>query len=261
MDLDGLRRIAAATQFDLATLEKDYALTWLLYGIYTDGSPARDYLIFKGGTAIRKVHLPEWRLSEDLDFTVLDEIAPEAIRAHLETTLSLVEDASGLAFSLSQYHGRPYYTQGRVQFTGPLGHKNTVKLDISFTETLIHDPVTIDVTPEYGVPPFNALVYPLDEILIEKLRSIMQRGYARDYYDTWRLLERDGDVLGDALELLPRKCELTEVPYRPELIFDDRRLVEAKRHWETALSRLTPDLPAFEQVIDDLRRHLQPSDT
>ncbi len=61
-----LRRTAKTTGFDLATLEKDYALTWLLSGIYSRDSKLRELLIFKGGTAIRKIYFPEWRLSERL---------------------------------------------------------------------------------------------------------------------------------------------------------------------------------------------------
>lgn len=57
----------------------------------------------------------------------------------------------------------------------------------------------------------------------------MQRGYARDYYD---------------------------VEYEPELIFDQDRLTAAERHWETALNRLTPDLPEFDEVIEELRDSL-----
>lgn len=103
MDENDLRRRARKTGFNVATLEKDYALTWLLSGIYWEDSTLRDILIFKGGTAIRKIYFPEWRLSEDMDFTIMQE--------------------------------------------------------------------------------FEVLVYSPNEILVKKLRSILQRGKARDYYD------------------------------------------------------------------------------
>lgn len=68
MDENELRRWARKTGFNAATLEKDYALTWLLSGIYREDSKLRDILIFKGGTAIRKIYFPEWRLSEAKKF-------------------------------------------------------------------------------------------------------------------------------------------------------------------------------------------------
>lgn len=52
MDQNDLRRRARKTGFNVATLEKDYVLTWLLSGIYQEDSKIRDILIFKGGTAL-----------------------------------------------------------------------------------------------------------------------------------------------------------------------------------------------------------------
>ena len=34
-------------------IDKDYALEWLLYGIYHDNSTIRNLMIFKGGISIR----------------------------------------------------------------------------------------------------------------------------------------------------------------------------------------------------------------
>ena len=255
MDADALRRLADRTGFDVSALEKDYALTWLIQGIYS-GTLA-NVLIFKGGTAIRKVYAPEWRLSEDLDFTVVKKVTPATVRKAFESVFSSLKRQSGLAFEFTQFHAKPYYVQARIQFLGPLDYKNTVKLDISFTEKLVEEPVTVEVEPEFeDVPGFAALAYTLNEIMIEKLRSIMQRGYARDYYDVWRLLKEREYDLALMRKLLVKKCELTDVAFEPELFFDEDRLSEAGRHWETALARLTKDLPPFEKVIGELRASL-----
>ncbi len=101
MDENELRRRARKTGFDVATLEKDYALTWLLSGIYWEDSKLRDILIFKGGTAIRKIYFPEWRLSEDLDFTIMQEIAPQSLRQGFEQVfLSINKKAISLIRSV-----------------------------------------------------------------------------------------------------------------------------------------------------------------
>jgi len=52
------------------TIEKDYVLTWVLHAIAN--SPVKEQMVFKGGTAIKKMYIPEYRFSEDLDFTLLD---------------------------------------------------------------------------------------------------------------------------------------------------------------------------------------------
>ncbi|MBI4392167.1 MAG: nucleotidyl transferase AbiEii/AbiGii toxin family protein [Euryarchaeota archaeon] len=86
----------------------------------------------------------------------------------------------------------------------------------------------------------------------------MQRGYARDYYDVWRLLREGNYDLTQTRVLLIRKCKLTAVPFEPRLIFDENRLVDAGQHWETALARLTKDLAPFDSVIRELRKSLGP---
>lgn len=58
------------------TIEKDYVLTWVLQAIAV--SPLCDLLAFKGGTAIKKMYVPDYRFSEDLDFTLLETNTTDA---------------------------------------------------------------------------------------------------------------------------------------------------------------------------------------
>src|SRR5690606_39809631 len=51
------------------TIEKDYVLTWVLLAIAA--SRLNNILVFKGGTAIKKMYIPDYRFSEDLDFTLM----------------------------------------------------------------------------------------------------------------------------------------------------------------------------------------------
>lgn len=49
-------------------VEKDYALSYLLAAIAaTDG--LSENLVLKGGTALKKLYFPEYRFSEDLDYS------------------------------------------------------------------------------------------------------------------------------------------------------------------------------------------------
>ena len=49
-------------------IEKDYVIGWVLKGI-SNNKFLLESLVFKGGTALRKIYFTEYRLSEDLDFT------------------------------------------------------------------------------------------------------------------------------------------------------------------------------------------------
>lgn len=45
------------------TLEKDYALSWALWGI-SQTKPLYESLVFKGGTALKKAYFGSYRFSE-----------------------------------------------------------------------------------------------------------------------------------------------------------------------------------------------------
>ena len=257
MDEDELRRHSKTTGFDLATLEKDYAATWLLSGIYSGDSKIRNLLVLKGGTAIRKLYFPEWRLSEDLDFTALRRIAPKRVREHFDLMFKTLKDKSNIAYSFDRFTAGQHAILADVQFLGPLRFKNRIAHDISLLEKLVEEPKRRKVKTEYAdVPEFTALVYSLNEILIEKIRSIFQRGKARDYYDVWRLINKHEFDLRKIRRLLIEKCTATKVELRPDLVFDETRLGEAKKFWTIALARLTKDLPDFDKVVSDLRENL-----
>jgi len=99
----------------VATLEKDYALTWLLSGIYWEDSKLRDILIFKGGTAIRKIYFPEWRLSEDLDFTIMQEVDTSSLKQGFEEVFLSVNTKSSIAYSFSAFNAGEYAIFADVQ--------------------------------------------------------------------------------------------------------------------------------------------------
>ena len=60
-------------------IEKDYILSWILQGVAENENLAKA-LVFKGGTALKKAYFKDYRFSEDLDFTLLnDEIKNDQI--------------------------------------------------------------------------------------------------------------------------------------------------------------------------------------
>lgn len=64
-----VRRHAAQAGVDPMVIDLDYSLGWFLLGF----SKAEDFagsLRFKGGTCLRKCYFPDYRFSEDLDFTL-----------------------------------------------------------------------------------------------------------------------------------------------------------------------------------------------
>lgn len=76
---------------------------------------------------------------------------------------------------------------------GGQGNNKRVKVDISRSEKLEFKPVLNPAFIDYtDLEEYDLLCYPLEEVLIEKLRSVMQRMAARDFYDIWYLLIEHG---------------------------------------------------------------------
>jgi predicted nucleotidyltransferase component of viral defense system len=66
---------------DAAVVERDYVLAHVVAQLPLVQMPDGGRLIFKGGTALRFVHIGKFRYSADLDFTVIDGSVQDAVTA------------------------------------------------------------------------------------------------------------------------------------------------------------------------------------
>lgn len=83
-------------------IEKDYALSYILAGIYSHRGLGSS-LVFKGGTALKKLYFGEYRFSEGLDFSANDSPMGERLEGSLR-------DAVDEARRLMSAHG-PFTVQ------------------------------------------------------------------------------------------------------------------------------------------------------
>lgn len=150
----------------------------------------------------------------------------------------------------------------RARFIGPLRHPSRLLLDITLDEPVLLPPERRPVaTGLFSAPHPSVLVYALEEILAEKLRSILQRGKARDYYDVWRLLgEKSGHFNHQtARQVLGAKCRHKGLPSpSAEAFLSSASLEVASAFWSQDLMGQVPaaDLPSWEEVTADLSRLL-----
>jgi hypothetical protein len=89
-------------------VEKDYALGWLLDGIFTHERLAPAW-VFKGGTCLKKCYFETYRFSEDLDFTVAGEaqLSTESLRASVAEVAAKLYEENGLAIRLAGHAWPP----------------------------------------------------------------------------------------------------------------------------------------------------------
>lgn len=266
ISLEELRIAARHQGVAPEVLEKDYCLGWFISGIAE--SALGDALILKGGTALRKGYFPDYRFSEDLDYTTKRVWTGEELKAALEQACRLGTRMSGIAFSLVSLD--PVRTDpntpawnARVSFVGPRAQAREarrIRLDITAFEEILLEPEFRQVFHPYSdVLDKPALFYQLEEILAEKLRTILQRGYPRDVYDVWYMLQNAGDRFDEEIvrDIFIRKCAYKGVIFNAvDQFFDILKAKNTEIHWQRSLGMQIRSLPEFQSVCQELRASL-----
>jgi predicted nucleotidyltransferase component of viral defense system len=243
-------------------IEKDYILSWILKGIAQHEQLSK-VIVFKGGTVLKKIYFEDYRFSEDLDFTLINnEISNEQIFEWFRETFEYIKEEANIPLEIIDNNehedgGINFY----ISYIGPLGgqgNNKRVKIDISRSEQLVFEPVMKDVFIDYSdMVEHQLLCYPLEEVLVEKMRSVMQRMQARDFYDIWYLLEQhrmDVDFYLNEFETKCKSKELNHTDFPKKLA---ERLPQYKGRWQSSMSEQIKDLPDFDQVEREVQRHLK----
>lgn len=243
-------------------IEKDYILSWILRGIAQHEKLAKA-IVFKGGTVLKKVYFEDYRYSEDLDFTLLENsLTKEQIFEWFGEIFEYVKEETNIPLEIIDDNehedgGINFY----ISYTGPLGGQGgnkRVKIDVSRSEKLEFEPVLQPVFVGYSdIEEHELLCYRLEEVLIEKLRSVMQRMQARDFYDIWYLLEHHQMEIEFYQGEFTRKCaakNLNSADFPKKL---DERLPGYRGRWQSSLAGQIQNLPSFEQVVREVNRHLR----
>jgi predicted nucleotidyltransferase component of viral defense system len=206
------------------------------------------------------------RFSEDLDFTSKEKLKPKTIKSEFSKTVDNVGNLFGLSMRVLEYSQYPkkgdnlISSQLKLGYDGPLhkssGQKNNIRVDIAFEEELVSEPMHNKMLTIYSDDIDTELsVYSLEEIISEKLRSILQRGKSRDYYDVWVLLKNyKKDFSNDKLwGILKKKCQFKGIPTpTTDDFFNGERVEEARLFWERGLAHQLNDLPDFDKVLKEL---------
>jgi len=246
-------------------IEKDYILSWILQGISQHNMLSKA-LVFKGGTVLKKVYFPDYRFSEDLDFTLLnDEVTNEEIfHWFLEAFEYILEEANIPLEIIDDNEHEDGGINFYISYIGPLGglgaHKK-VKIDISRNEELQFEPVLKDVILSYSdLEPHQLLCYSLEEVLVEKMRSVMQRMQARDFFDIWYLLEIHQMDIDFYVNEFKAKCVNKGIDPAQFHLKLEQRKAQYKGRWQKSMADQIKDLPDFDTVDREVQRHIKKLD-
>ena len=256
-----IQRIAGAAGVEPTRVDLDYALAWILCGLWAQPEIAAGW-VFKGGTCLRKCYFPGYRFSEDLDFTLTRPLSMEDGRALVSAAAEWAKEVTGIDFTgqplraevMPATEGDPGY-EFRLYYRGSLpmgGSPRSIQVHLSGSEVIVMPPVPRSLNHPYSdsieMETVTLRCYPLAEILAEKLRAVCgqrRHAIARDLYDIHELIRRGTD-LDEALAILPAKFRAKTLTPPDNLLqtFEARR-ADFERDWER---NLTPLLPAADRI-------------
>lgn len=249
-------------------VEKDYALGWLLAGIFAHPKIAESW-VFKGGTCLKKCFFDTYRFSEDLDFTLRDDEHLEA--AFLAEVFAeiggWVYERCGLDMPADKQDFEVFANprgnrscQGRISYRGPVsptgGGWPRIKLDLTADERLVLPPLETPIFHPYSDAPENGIVvraYAYEEAFAEKIRALAERTRPRDLYDVVNLYRNTRVRSSSAviLDVLAQKCAFKGIPVPRAADLEPHR-AELAATWGQMLRHQLPELPPVDSFWDVL---------
>jgi len=184
-------------KYPLAIAEKDYFLAIVSKIIFE--SQIKNKLIFKGGTALYHVYLPQLRFSEDLDFS------SNTIKVELNEIKNIFSNFDFLEIK-KDYVSEATIKIEKLKYSGPLILPNSIKIEIDFLQDVVLSPLEIDYKNIYGVKT-KVRVMDIREIAAEKIRAMSDRIRYRDFYD-FVMIAKKLSIDFDEIISLVRKKEI-----------------------------------------------------
>jgi len=263
--------IAHAKGVKTNTIDKDWILGHFLNTMYSF-EEVRQNFVFKGGTCLKKCYFEDYRFSEDLDFTLLDEsFTVDSKFINKITKQSELISGAKFYFERKKLQKSKEEEQGyeiKIAFWGanhkpnqrplpPSRWQTYIKLDISFSEKILTAPVLKPIFHDYSdKEKINQIipVYSLYEVISEKLRSLIQRNRPRDIYDIWTLSNffSENEYV-KIKELLYEKAKAKNIKIADITDFvNNEKARKNKRAWNSSLGDHLPEtmLPDFDEVYN-----------
>lgn len=260
-----INKVAAANRVNDRQIEKDYVLSWVLYAI-SKNTTLNNALVFKGGTVLKKTYFEDYRFSEDLDFTLVDEnVTNEQIKTEFGNLFNFIKEEANIDMRIDDKKwiihetGSPqFYIDYVASLQGNMGSRD-LKIDITRGEILETEPEHRNVFRNYSdlEENFKLQCYSLAEVLIEKMAALMGRTEPRDLYDFWYLTEIERLSVAEHMIRFINKANHKKQD--PKKLMEKVLTKEAafRRDWEQKLASQIHDLPPYDTIFREAKRHLK----
>ena len=228
----------------ISTIERDYAQNWILSFL--------PKMIFKGGTCLRKIYFEDYRFSDDLDFTLIEETDIASLKDTILNSIQQAKTRSNIEFideinSKEVKNGYSFDIYFRI--TRVTGSPLKIKIDITKKE---NEHIIDQIEQKMINHPYSdkidtkILVYSLDEMFAEKTRSLFERTRPRDLYDIWYLNKN----VKFNKTLFKKKCDFKKVDPNIEDFISKKSKFE--NAWEASLRHQLSELPSADNVFDEV---------
>ena len=273
-----INKLALEQKVRTATIDKDWVLGHFIDAIYTIPE-CHNNLIFKGGTCLKKCRFPDYRFSEDLDFTAINENFVFNMKM-LKKIVELVTERTEMLLHIQslenlQFNNRVTGYCAKIKFWGADHSKNqqqtepsrwqtSIKIEIILYEKMIFAPELTTVLHPYSDKltenAQNIPIYSINEVLAEKIRALIQRSYTapRDYFDIWYLNKKVENinwqevVIGFHKKAAYKKLKFLGI----EQLINENNDRILKSAWKNSLEHQIENgkLPEYETVKNDLKK-------
>lgn len=280
IDRREILELATQTSLNPHVIEKDYVLGWVLAGIYAHEELAESW-IFKGGTCLKKCFFETYRFSEDLDFTLRNEVQIDQVflKRVFDKVGAWIYEQSGIEVPTELQEFEIYTNpRGRISCQGKLSYKGPVsptrplpriKLDLTADEQVVMPPALIEIFHPYSDAPeegIEVLAYDYVEAFAEKFRALAERTRPRDLYDVVNLY-RNAEARPEReqfVSVLRQKCAFKGIEL-PQLADLEPHHGEVEAGWTNMLNHQLPALlpiasfwSALPEIFDWLRGQVAP---
>lgn len=242
-----IREFARRNGIPESTVERDYAQNWLLASLSKEFKMA-----LKGGTGIKKAYIGNYRFSDDLDFTLIEDAKQKEIKGKAIKAIREAKRKCGIDFNdevivdmvENGYRARVYF-----RILRKTGSPLSIVIDLTKKENEI---IALPLERKGIIHLYSddldaeVLVYSLEEIFAEKFRALFERTRPRDLYDVWRLSKLGLEVSG----IIDEKCKFKDVT--PKIQALKEREEDFKNAWESSLGHQLRDIPEFGDIFDNI---------
>lgn len=250
-----IRRLAREQGVPETTVERDYVQNRFLNELFSE----TEDLAFKGGTAIRKIHIRGYRFSDDLDFTLRRDTGREELAAVIERARDNAIEKAGTDFE-GEFDMRKVANgwKALLHCRSSLTRRISINIKLDMTG-FDRERVLLPVEKKAMFHDFSdscetkITTYSLNEIMAEKVRALFDRGWPRDFYDVYRLW--DVADLKVAIPIFEKKCEFKGI--KPDIDALNGEREQLRGGWNSSLGHQMHAVPDFDEVFETLLSRLR----